>query len=158
MSHNTMPGLPLSGGCQCGQLRYQVTAPPLTLYCCHCTECQGQSSSAFGMSLRVESQAVVLEGEERVFLRDGGRDTAVECVFCPDCGCRILHRGRGGGAEMSIKAGSLDDTSWLAPVGHIWMRSAQPWFTPNETDLTYEAQPEDGYAALVEAFRARYLN
>ena len=27
----------------------------------------------------------------------------------------------------SVKAGSLDDTSWLRPVGHIWTRSRQPW-------------------------------
>ena len=46
--------LPLEGGCQCGAVRYAISAAPLTLYCCHCTECQAQSSSAFGMSMLVD--------------------------------------------------------------------------------------------------------
>ena len=39
--------LPLTGGCQCKGVRYQITAEPLTVYVCHCTECQCQSASAF---------------------------------------------------------------------------------------------------------------
>jgi len=34
--------LPLRGGCQCGAVRYEATTIPLTLYTCHCTECQRQ--------------------------------------------------------------------------------------------------------------------
>ncbi len=30
---------------------------------------------------------------------------------------------------MTIRAGSLDDTSWLRPAAHFFMRSAQPWET-----------------------------
>ena len=142
--------LPLAGGCQCGQLRYKVTVKPLTLYCCHCTECQAQSSSAFGMSLRVPAGGVLLEGRYSSFVRDEGKATAVECVFCPDCGCRIIHRGRGEDSGGSIKAGSLDDKSWLHPVGHIWAGSAQKWVELG--GLVYESQPDDGYAALISAF------
>ena len=43
----------LTGGCQCGQARYAVAAPPLALYICHCRECRRQSASAFDMSLHV---------------------------------------------------------------------------------------------------------
>jgi hypothetical protein len=39
------------GGCQCGRVRYRVEGEPLTLGICHCTECQRQSGSAFGMSM-----------------------------------------------------------------------------------------------------------
>ncbi|BAY36106.1 glutathione-dependent formaldehyde-activating GFA [Nostoc sp. NIES-2111] len=28
-----------TGGCQCGQIRYEIRAEPLTLYVCHCKEC-----------------------------------------------------------------------------------------------------------------------
>ncbi len=42
------------GGCQCGAVRYEIEAEEIqTLYCCHCLECQHQSSSGFGMSLLV---------------------------------------------------------------------------------------------------------
>jgi len=41
------------GGCQCGKIRYRLTAEPQMLYICHCSDCQKQSASAFGMSLRM---------------------------------------------------------------------------------------------------------
>ncbi|MEM9734736.1 MAG: GFA family protein [Pseudomonadota bacterium] len=146
--------LPLTGGCQCGHLRYSINTAPRTLYCCHCTECQAQSASAFGMSLRVDTDAVTLEGRYSSFTRDAGKPNAVECIFCPLCGTRIMHRGRGKGSGSSIKAGSLDDKTWLHPVGHIWTASAQKWVIVE--GLTYERQPDDSYAALSEAFRKRH--
>ena len=153
MSQSSIPPLPLTGGCQCGQLRYRVTAPPQTLYCCHCTECQVQSSSAFGMSLRVNANNVELTGRTGSYFRDEGNPLAVEGVFCPDCGTRVVHRGRGADTTSSIKAGTLDDKSWLRPVGHIWTKSAQKWVVLD--GLVYDGQPDDGYAALIEAFGAQ---
>ena len=42
--------LPLTGGCQCGGVRYEIkAAAKLSLYVCHCTECQRQSGSAFSL-------------------------------------------------------------------------------------------------------------
>ena len=149
-SNKTLIELPLTGGCQCGQLRYRVTEKPLTLYCCHCTECQGQAASAFGMSLRVPASGVELEGNYNSYLRDAHNPLAVEGVYCPDCGTRVVHRGRGTDSGSSVKAGTLDDKSWLNPVGHIWTASAQKWLKLD--GLKYEKQPEDMYAALIEAF------
>ncbi len=154
MSPSSKLKLPLQGGCQCGQLRYKVSELPSTLYCCHCTECQGQASSAFGMSLRVSSDSVKLTGEYGSFFRDEGSPNAVEGVFCSKCGSRVVHRGRGDDAGASIKAGSLDDKSWLEPVGHIWTKSAQKWVKLD--GLTYETQPDDNYATLIAAFKAKF--
>ncbi|MEM8750622.1 MAG: GFA family protein [Pseudomonadota bacterium] len=142
---------PLTGGCQCGQLRYRVTGRPRTLYCCHCTECQAQASSAFGMSLRIDPDDVEMTGRHGSYFRDKDNPTAVEGVFCPDCGSRVMHRGRGADAGVSIKAGSLDKTRDLKPVGHIWTRSAQSWVKLD--GLIYEEQPDDNYQALIEAFQ-----
>ena len=47
-----------------------------------------------------------------------------ECAFCARCGTRIYHRGAWG---MSIKAGTLDDTSGLVPRAHYWTKRKQPW-------------------------------
>ncbi len=142
--------LPLSGGCQCGQLRYKITEQPLTLYCCHCTECQAQSSSAFGMSLRVMASGVEFEGNYNSYLRDEGNPLAVEGIFCPNCGTRVVHQDRGEDSGSSVKAGTLDDKSWLKPVGHIWASSAQKWLVLE--GLVYDKQPDDNYVALIEAY------
>lgn len=146
------PPLPLSGGCQCGAVRYSITGRPLTLYCCHCSECQRQSSSAFGMSLRIRRADVEIDEETMVFrTRDKGKPTEAQCRFCPQCGVRIMHH-RAESDTITIKAGTLDDCSWLRPVGHIWTASAQPWMPIADDLLNYERQPEN-YDALIAAWQ-----
>jgi len=114
------------GGCQCGWVRYRIDGEPLGLAVCHCTECQRQSGSAFGMSLAVKSDSFrLLSGELRTFqvTCDSGR--AKTCAFCPRCGTRITHQVFD--TALSVKAGTLDDTSGLAPDAHYWTKRKQPW-------------------------------
>ena len=40
-----------------------------------------------------------------------------------------------------VRAGTLDDTSWLRPTAHFWTRSKQPWVTLPEGDQVFETQP-----------------
>jgi hypothetical protein len=49
---------PYPGRCLCGAVRYRVTEEPLTLYACHCTDCQKRSGSAFGLSMWVRRAAI----------------------------------------------------------------------------------------------------
>ena len=62
--------------------------------------------------------------------------------FCPTCGVRIFHDGGEETAEISVKAGSLDDTSVLTPAAHIWTKRAQPWMHLSDDVLQYEGEPE----------------
>ena len=80
---------PYTGGCQCGQVRYELTGEPIRLIACHCTECQRQSGSAFGMSMLVRQDDLKISGVTKSFVRvvDSGNENIA--VFCPDCGVRI---------------------------------------------------------------------
>ena len=116
----------IDGGCQCGRVRYRVEGkPPFGLSVCHCTECQRQSGSAFGMSLAVATAAFTLRsGDLKTFDEKCDSGRIKTCAFCPECGTRIYHQTENG---MSIKAGTLDDTSWLKPNAHYWTKRKQPW-------------------------------
>ena len=47
--------------------------------------------------------------------------------------------------SVSIKAGSLDDTSGLRPGAHIWLRSAQPWVSVDRKAYAcFDTEPGDG--------------
>ena len=143
---------PYSGGCQCGQIRYEIRAEPLTLYACHCKECQKQSSSAFGLSMPVPRVAVViLRGQLKQWQRvaDSGRE--VSCLFCGECGTRLFHNPARNAKITNVKAGTLDDTSWLKPVGNLWTQSSQKWVILSDEILNYEAQPSD-FNPLFERF------
>ncbi|MEP3072182.1 GFA family protein [Maricaulis sp.] len=147
--------LPLRGGCQCGEVRYEVTKQPLTLYTCHCTTCQQQSSSAFGMSMLVERDGFrFLKGEVAAFTIPTESKSNKLGLFCGKCGTRIANDTEGRPA-LSLKAGTLDDRAKLRPVGHIWTRSAQGWMTFDENALTYDKAPDDSYYALMERWAAQ---
>lgn len=133
---------PYRGGCQCGKIRYELRAEPLTLYACHCTECQKQSASAFGMSMPVPRESVrILQGELKQWSRSSASGREVICFFCGECGTRLFHQPTRNPHITNIKPGTLDDTRWLRPIGNLWTRSAQPWIRCNEEMLNYDGQP-----------------
>jgi len=146
--------LPQAGGCQCGAVRYEVTRPPLTVYACHCTECQRLSASAFGMSAPVPRDAIrITKGEPGRWSRTAESGNTVTGVFCRDCGTRLFHESSGMPGLIVVKAGSFDDTSWLHPVGHFWTASAQPWLRDRLDGEIFEGQARD-FTTLIAAWNA----
>jgi hypothetical protein len=116
-----------TGGCQCGNIRYRLEGKIFRLNICHCKDCQRQSGSAFGMSLIVSPETFKLtSGELKTFQLNADSGRTKTCAFCPDCGVRIYNQTS---ALSSVKAGTLDDASWLAPDAHYWISRKQPWTT-----------------------------
>lgn len=130
-----------SGGCQCGRVRYRLSAQPLLLVACHCQECQRQSGSAFGMSLMVPESGFSVLGELKLFERSSDSGRPLRCFFCPECGTRIYHQPSYAGGVINIKAGTLDDTSWLRPQMHAWVSKQQPWVVIPEGTPKHPTQP-----------------
>ena len=58
--------LPQSGGCQCGQVRYEITEEPQLIYTCHCLDCQRLTSSAFSLGIVVPEKGFRLMGLSHV--------------------------------------------------------------------------------------------
>ena len=102
--------MPLTGGCQCGAVRYAIAGEPLAVYVCHCRECRKQSASAFGISVTVRTSDLHLrQGAVKSWTRDTDSGRRLRCVFCPQCGSRLWHEGEPAGPTVSIKGGSLDE-------------------------------------------------
>jgi hypothetical protein len=135
---------PQPGGCQCGSIRYEVSDAPITVYACHCTECQKQSGSAFAMAAVIARESFrITKGAPAMFARQTSATKTMECWFCSSCGTRLYHIP--GGADYpnrNVKPGTLDDSSWLNPTIHFWTRSAQKWVVIPEDAIRYETQPE----------------
>jgi hypothetical protein len=146
--------LPLTGGCQCGALRYEIDAEPLTVIACHCIQCQRQSASAFGMTVPVPRAALrVVKGKPARWSRIAESGNELGAVFCPDCGVRLYHEPANK-AFLNVKAGTFDDTGWVSPVGHIWTEKAQPWIREQLTGVTYPRQ-QPNMDAFIAAWRER---
>ncbi len=147
------PPFPLSGGCQCGAVRFELRAAPVVFYLCHCAECQRQSASAFGESVKVRTADVTFHGELKAFAAPTDSGKTKSCEFCPSCGVRLAHGRRPGAETFNLKGGTFDDRSWLVPAGHIWTASKQPVMAIGDDELQYSHQPPD-FDALSAKWRA----
>ncbi len=129
-----------TGGCQCQQVRYTLYEHPLRLIACHCTECQMQSGSAFGLSLHIKESTIQLIGSLKSFswVSDSGRLNSG--FFCPDCGNRIYNNPERLNGIITLKPGTLDNTSWLYPESFQWMKSAQDWIVVPENMKIWSRQ------------------
>src|SRR4051794_31509248 len=125
--------LPLTGGCICGAARYEITQEPISVYTCHCTDCQRATASAFSIGVAVPGEAFRLTGKELQpapgGITDGGR---VKTRWVgPDCGISLCSGVKIGteppGYTRIVRGGTLDDTSWLKPTTHFYTRNKQPW-------------------------------
>jgi hypothetical protein len=148
--------LPITGGCQCGGLRYEITEPPLMIYACHCANCQRIAGSAFGLATTITEASLSFTSgtpHKTTWLSDAGNERYG--TYCGDCGCRIAHGQTPSIGVLSLRAGTFDDPSWIVPTGHIWTRSAQPWFKFDPDDILWDEQPTD-YGPFVQKFQADF--
>ena len=144
----------VSGQCFCGEIAYSATIDPNKVVVCHCTDCQTQSTAGFGMSMPVPRDAVECDFARLAsWDRQAASGRIVKARFCPTCGTRIFHEPSRNPNILNVKPGTLDDTSWVKPVAHLWLGSAQPWFSPPSDLLTYDGQP-DSFDDAFERFRS----
>lgn len=141
---------PLHVRCQCGSVSFPATAPkPSGLYHCHCTECQRQSSTAFGTSAVFPVEGLFplspeFEVKLSVYTRPRDSGGKLDCYFCKRCGSRVFHRGTDNdgkpGDVVFIKGGVIDNLDWTGGT-HIFTRSAVIEILPEWE--AYETMPPD---------------
>lgn len=118
-----MTGTPLSGGCLCGDVRFEAGTPDVLGYC-HCAICRKWTGALFNTSLLVpRSRFRYVQGEEGVarFSRKGS-----DRGHCRICGSSVPG-GPLDGDWIGIPAGLLDTDPGLRPAGHVFVRSKVPW-------------------------------
>jgi hypothetical protein len=127
------PPHPIHGGCLCGAVRYELTAPFLRANYCHCSRCRKHSGAAALAQGRVPRDGFrLLSGADqvRVYRPDGGMVKA----FCATCGSSMFGGTWPEGPEVSIRLGTLDDDPGIRPQYHSFAADRAPW----------DEQPDDG--------------
>jgi hypothetical protein len=131
------------GGCQCGMIRYTLTAKTIVAYACHCLECQKQSASAFALSVPALASDLEVVGPAKEYRRPTQSGAHTICWFCRTCGTRVYHQSLRSLEFVTLKAGTLDDTTAVAPVAHLWVKRKQPWVQLSADVPRYATQPAD---------------
>ena len=137
----------LTGGCPCGDLRYELTRQPMFTHCCHCTHCQKLTGSAFVLNTIIENDGIrILSGSLNV--TDGPSESGrphdiYRCAKCQtavwsDYGRRPNYR--------FVRVGTLDEPSSIKPDAHIFVRSKLDWVVipkgQKAFDVFYKLQDE----------------
>jgi hypothetical protein len=131
------PELPLTGGCGCGAVRFEVTQPFESAVYCHCTRCQRRTGTAASANGRAAPGSFrVVAGEEH--LRSWAPEGGAEKVFCGLCGSALFSRS---GERIGVRLGALDGDPGIRPQWHQYVAYAAPW----------EELPDDGLPRYPEA-------
>ena len=125
---------PLDGRCLCGRLTFRCDGEPLVTVVCHCKDCQRQTGSAFSIFVVVPRATLHVGGDTLATYVTVGADSGEERQrqFCSKCGSPVVTLLAEQPELAVIKAGTLNDPSWLSPTIEVWCGSAQPWLAPIE--------------------------
>src|SRR5688572_7451425 len=79
----------------------------------------------FSVVVAIPRTALTVTGRTKTFHDTGDSGKPVERRFCPECGSPIVSEVAAMPDITFIKAGTLDDTQWLAPTMEVYCASAQ---------------------------------
>ncbi len=120
--------IPFQGGCACGAIRYECTAEPLAMFCCHCRDCQRATGGPYAAAVLVPSASFkITQGTPRYYSSPSTMMGQHTRGFCPECGSRLLGAVQPGAPFIGLLASSLDDPSTFQPQFDIFTADAQPW-------------------------------
>ncbi|VAV87768.1 Gfa-like protein [hydrothermal vent metagenome] len=120
---------PITGGCACGEIRYQLAKKPLFVNCCHCSWCQRESGAAFAINAMIEAKYVTLLQGQPVPIATPSNSKKGQVFWrCPACQIALWSVYAGAGDKVNfIRVGSLDKPEQCPPDIHIYTSSKQSW-------------------------------
>jgi hypothetical protein len=123
----------ISGGCFCGNIRYEITDEVIKTGVCHCHSCQHLSGGSSWPFIVVKTEAIKISGNLKEFSRVGGSGHKIHAGFCPECSTTLFGRPELWPHILTVSASSLDKSKEFMPSMHAWTEDAQLWvlFNPD---------------------------
>ena len=133
----TEPAKPvLTGGCQCGAIRFALSAAPTRVSICHCRMCQKASGAPFASFADIDrADFAWTRGTPAAF-----RSSSIaERDFCANCGTPLSFR-RIDGPKIEIMTGAFDRPDHVIPTQQFGTESRLGWVVgianlPSQTTL-----------------------
>ena len=151
---------PITGGCLCGAIRYEVTGPEIDAGFCHCRMCQRFSGGPVIAWASFPREALQFTQGEPKYHRSsqGGpkyyeSSPIAERGFCSNCGSSLTYRGLIPQLSdwIFVCVGCFDHPETFAPTWHLGIESQMPWLDVHD-DLP-RVRTQDS-PAMVEAWES----
>jgi hypothetical protein len=123
-----------TGGCLCGQVRFEAHGEPDRVGMCHCLDCRKHHGAVFYAAAIYPAAAVTISGKYQSYQ---GR------AFCPVCGSSVFART---GDELEIHLGALDEPNQFEPSYETWTDRRETWLPDMSTTQKFAKDrdaPED---------------
>ncbi|MEQ1551890.1 GFA family protein [Sphingorhabdus sp.] len=104
----------LSGGCQCGRVRYEARVENFDAYWCHCRMCQKATGGIAAAFVEVPAANINWLSEPDWY---ESSPVAVR-PFCSHCGTPLGFRWKDNSGGSDLTVGSFDDPSRFVPIAH----------------------------------------
>ncbi len=138
-----------SGGCQCGAVRYHVSAVLDTSHICHCRMCQKAAGNFFIALIGVPRDAIVWTRGQPATFKSSAQ---VERGFCRTCGTPLFY-DYATSKHLSVTTGSLDHPAAFPPKMQFGIEARMPWFD-TLPGLPDEGTTEETMSAYVGTIKA----
>ena len=116
----------LTGGCGCGAVRYELSAPLIAAAYCHCTICQHRTGTGFQASaLAAYDSLTVIAGADLI-----GRWTPTDGPhkqFCTQCGSAIFGVSQEDPKITYVRLGSIEGDPGVKPIARQFVAYAASW-------------------------------
>ncbi len=110
-----------TGGCLCGDVRFEVHDRLLDVVNCHCSKCRRFHGHVGAYTATDRENLVLVRSETLKWFRSTTDETPhVHRGFCGNCGSSLFWDPRGK-PRISIAAGAMDAPTGLATTGHVWV-------------------------------------
>lgn len=117
----------LTGGCQCGAVRFEVTGPPARIGACHCRMCQRALGAPLGVFVVARSDRFRWTRGQPASFASSNRAFR---EFCGVCGTPLAFRPvdlPAGSEVMEAMVGAFDHPEALAPTYEVGRESKLAW-------------------------------
>ena len=112
----------ITGGCQCGRVRYAASGTP-DVSVCHCRMCQKAVGGPFiSLAMFKPNEVTWTRGQPASFRSS----TVATRLFCAACGTPLAYVDDDSG-NVELTLGSLDHPEQLAPTRATSTESMLPW-------------------------------
>ena len=136
----------LSGGCQCGAVRFRVAGELGRASLCHCRMCQKAFGGPYGALVSANIADLTWT---RGTLKRFQSSNRAHRGFCGDCGTPLTFESREDVIDLAIAA--FDTPDVIPPAIQLATESALPWAVADLPTAGGEEQPkiEAHYASVV---------
>lgn len=132
-----MDGTAIRGSCCCGEIRFELTAPPLMMGTCHCSRCRKVGASTFVIVGREAFRW--LAGRDLVARHEQAGFPYARC-FCSRCGT-ALGEPLADADTFPISAHCLDDDPVVRNRFHEFVASKPAWYVIGDDAKQFAGHP-----------------